>query len=249
MHRFYIAPEFWNPATLKLDAEESHHCANVLRAKVGDHIEVFNGQGAAATAEIVSLQKNCVEMKTLADTHSSRPKCEITLGLAIPKGKTMDLVMQKATELGAAEIVPLLAERTVVQTPDINEAAKKREKWRGIVIEAAKQCGQNWLPEVAPLQSPQEFFREEHRYDFMLIASLQPDARSLKSALAEHFETFAKPPKRALVLIGPEGDFTAEEIELAKENGCHPITLGTIVLRVETAAFYCLSVLNHELLN
>jgi len=155
----------------------------------------------------------------------------------------MDLIVEKATELGAAGIVPLLSERTVVRA-DADEAIGKRDKWQRLASEAAKQCGQNWVPDVAKPQTPKEFFQSGEKFDLMLIASLQPDSRKLKDVLAE---TGAKKFARVLILVGPEGDFTPAEINLAKNAGCRPITLGPIILRTETAAIYCLSVLSHEL--
>jgi 16S rRNA (uracil1498-N3)-methyltransferase len=170
-------------------------------------------------------------------------RCAITLGQAIPKGKTIELIIEKATELGAAAVAPLLSERTVVQCT-ADEAAKKKQKWQRVAVEACKQCGQNWLPAVHTPQTPKEFFQTRHSFDLMLIASLQPDARHLKTVLAEYGP---QPPRSVLILIGPEGDFTPAELSLAKSHGCLPVTLGPIILRTETAAFYCLSVLAHEL--
>ena len=113
-----------------------------------------------------------------------------------------------------------------------------------MAIEAAKQCGQNWLPTVAKPQTPKEFFQSGEKFDLLLIASLQPDSRHIKQVLAE---AAVKQPAKVLILVGPEGDFTPAEVNLAKNAGCRPITLGPIILRSETAAIYCLSVLSHEL--
>jgi 16S rRNA (uracil1498-N3)-methyltransferase len=154
----------------------------------------------------------------------------------------MDLIVQKAVELGAARIVPLLSDRTIVQI-EASEVAKKREKWTAIALEACKQCGQNYLPEVAAPVSPKTFAEQLDKADLHLIASLQPDARPIKTVLAERAQT----PKRVTIFVGPEGDFTPAEIAMAKSHGCQPVTLGPIILRAETAAIYCLSVLGHEL--
>ena len=143
---------------------------------------------------------------------------------------------------------PLLSERTVIQYEE-GEGAKKREKWQAVAIEAAKQCGQNWLPEIHQPQSPKEFFHGNPRFDLMLIASLQPDSLHFKKVLEDHVAAQKKKPANVLILVGPEGDFTPAEVSLAKSNGCRPITLGPIVLRTETAAIYCLSVLSYELLS
>jgi 16S rRNA (uracil1498-N3)-methyltransferase len=244
MHRFYIAPEIWNADALALTGSELHHARDVLRIKPGDKAILFNGQGREVTGEVVDLGRDEIRLRKLHETQTPLLQCRITLGQAIPKGKNMDLIVQKATELGAAVIEPLLSERTVIQC-DANDAAKKREKWQSVAIEAAKQCGQNWLPSIQRPQTPKEFFNAGQRFDLTLIASLQSGALHLKNILAEQ----PKRPKTVLILVGPEGDFTPAEIALAKSYGCRPITLGPIVLRTETAALYCLSVLSYELLS
>jgi 16S rRNA (uracil1498-N3)-methyltransferase len=155
----------------------------------------------------------------------------------------MDLIVQKAVEIGAAEIFPLLSARTVVQL-DPGSAAQKQAKWQQVAIEAAKQCGQNWLPQVHAPRTPDEFLAGAGAYDLRLIGSLQPGARHLKELLAEA----PARPGSVLMMIGPEGDFTPAEIALARSHGCAPLTLGPIILRVETAAIYCLSILSYELL-
>lgn len=249
MHRFYIPAENWNLEALKLDEGESHHATDVIRLKEGDRAVVFNGKGAEATVEITGLHKHSVDLRRIHDAKSAPLGCKITLAQAIPKGKNMDLIVQKATELGAAAIVPLLSERTVIQYDEEGEAEKKREKWQAVAIEAAKQCGQNWLPEIQHPQTPKEFFHTNPRFDLMLIASLQPDSLHFKKVLEEHLSAYKTKPANVLILVGPEGDFTPAEISLAKSSGCRPITLGPIVLRTETAAIYCLSVLSYELLS
>ena len=242
-HRFYIPPTAWKPDRLALDSAESHHAVDVLRLAPGDRVTVFNGEGAEATAAIATANREKVELKKAQVQKTAPLGCAITLGQAVPKGKTMELIIEKATELGAAAIAPLLSERTVVQC-DAGEALKKKHKWQRVAIEACKQCGQNWLPEVQTPRTPKEFFQSGQKFDLMLIASLQNDSRHIKEILTE---VGPARPKSVLVLVGPEGDFTPAELSLAKSSGCRPISLGPIILRSETAAIYCLSVLSHEL--
>ena len=249
MHRFYIAPSAWNPENLRLDEAEAHHALTVLRLKAGDRVVAFDGRGQEATAEIGEGSKKSLSLRVVHAAKTPPLPCRIVLAQAVPKGKNMDLIIQKATELGAAEIAPLLSDRTVVRVEDERgEAEAKREKWQAVAIEAAKQCGQNWLPSVGLPKSPKEFLAERAKdFDLLWIASLQPDAKHPRAWLRD-FGSNAR-PKSALVLVGPEGDFTPAEIAMAKAAGCRPITLGPIVLRTETAAIYCLSVLSYELLN
>jgi 16S rRNA (uracil1498-N3)-methyltransferase len=272
MHRFYIPPENWepekwDPEAIILSGSEAHHARHVLRLKPGNKLVVFNGQGRESTAEIIHLGRDQIRLHQLGETHAPPPRCRITLGQAIPKGKNMDLIVQKAVELGAADIAPIISDRSVVSF-DSRQAAQKRNKWQQVAIEAAKQCGQNWLPWVHLPRKFADFFSDaglptlsdgqqnpkDARTDpvalqqLRLIGSLASDAQHLKNVLAHYLNNHRDLPARVLMMIGPEGDFTPAELDVAKSHGCLPITLGRIILRVETAAIYCLSVLSYELL-
>jgi 16S rRNA (uracil1498-N3)-methyltransferase len=247
VHRFYIAPSHWNPEALELVGAEAHHARDVLRLKSGTRVALFNGRGHEITAEVAEVKRGHISLRKLHEARTRPFRCHITLAQAIPKGKNMDLIVQKAVEIGAAEIVPLISERTIIHIePD--EAAQKQMKWQNIAIEAAKQCGQNWLPDVLRPQRPRDFFQPTAAADLQLIGSLQSDARHLKTVLADYDREHSARPRSVLICIGPEGDFTPAELNLARSHGCQPITLGPIILRVETAAIYCLSVLSYELL-
>ncbi len=246
MHRFYLGPENWNPDALILPGAEAHHARDVLRIKLGDKVAVFNGRGREITATVTAVDKNQVQLRKLTETETPPLRCRIALGQAIPKGKNMDLIVQKAVEIGAAEIFPIISERTIVDL-DPEGARQKQAKWQSIAVEAAKQCGQNWLPQVHAPGKLKDFFAHQQPFQLRLVGSLQPGALHLKQILAEHSKEHQALPETALMLIGPEGDFTPAEIALARSKGCQPLTLGPIVLRVETAALYCLSVLSYEL--
>jgi len=247
MHRFYVAPEDWNTGVPTLAGAEAHHCRNVLRLEPSDKVVVFDGRGRELTAEIASVDATGIQLRKLTEAQTPPLRCQITLGQAIPKGKNMDLIVQKAVEIGAAEIAPILSDRTVVRL-DEESAASKQAKWQIVAIEAAKQCGQNWLPQVRVPQTMSQFFQQHRRFDLQLIGSLQSDAVHLKRILADYSAEHGDRPTSVLMLVGPEGDFTPAELSLARSQGCRPITLGPIVLRVETASIYCLSVLSYELL-
>ncbi|MFK5921125.1 MAG: 16S rRNA (uracil(1498)-N(3))-methyltransferase [Verrucomicrobiota bacterium] len=253
-HRFYIPAEIWNPESLALCEGEAKHCSEVLRCKVGERITVFNGQGTEAITEIASLESGGrhITLKLIALNKTPRPPAHLTLGQAIPKGKNMDLIVQKATELGASQVIPLLSERTVVKL-DAAEAEKKRAKWQKVALEACKQCGQNWLPQIAAIQSVESFLSTQGKTppqadELRLIAALHPDAQSLKNILSVEASESETSPQSATILIGPEGDFTPAELSTAVTAGFRPLSLGPIVLRSETAAIYALSVLAHELM-
>lgn len=243
MHRFYLPPSEWNTASPSLSDSESHHALDVIRLGASDRLMVFDGVGGEATAQITAVEGKRAQLKILQKAATQPLPCAITLAQAVPKGKNMDFIIQKAVELGAARIAPLLSDRTVVQL-DVQDLEKKRVKWRETALEACKQCGQNRIPEIDLPKTPKAFFESGDRFDLQLIASLQPDARKIKTVLEGQ-----PAPATACVLVGPEGDFTPAELSLAKSHGCQPVTLGPIILRTETAALYCLSVLAHELFN
>ena len=247
MHRFYVAPEQWHSDEPVLTGSEAHHCRNVLRLGPGEKVVVFDGRGRELTAEIREISGSEGRLRKLHEAQTPPLRCQITLAQAIPKGKNMELIVQKAVEIGAAEIAPIVSDRTIVRL-DEESAASKQEKWETVAIEAAKQCGQNWLPHIGVPQTMAQFFQQGRRFDLQLIGSLQSDARHLKEILAQFLAEHGDRPRSALMVVGPEGDFTPAELSLARSHGCRPITLGPVVLRVETAAIYCLSVLSYELL-
>src|SRR6266403_4098198 len=201
MHRFYVSPENWNPSALSLRGSEAHHLRDVLRMDVGEKAVLFNGRGREITAEIVDLSSDEIRFRKLHKAETPPLRCRIILGQAIPKGKNMEVIVQKAVEIGAAEISPIISDRTIVQV-DPESAAQKQAKWQQIAIEAAKQCGQNWLPCVhAPCRLP-EFFAVSATFDLRLIGSLQPGARHLKRILADYSSEHRHLPESVLMLIG-----------------------------------------------
>ena len=240
IHRFYLTPGQWLVESPTLDSADSHHCADVLRLEVGDKVTLFDGEGSVADAELIAVHRKHCTVRIGARSVASPLRCSLTLAQAIPKGKNMDMILQKGVELGASTIVPLLTRRTVVRL-DEGEGLRKQERWQQIALEACKQCGRNKTPVVTAPFSLEQFLIQP-REELLLLASLQPGAVTIKDALAK------VPAHPAVtVLVGPEGDFTPEESALALQAGAIPVTLGPMILRAETAALYCLSVLGHEL--
>lgn len=225
-----------------LEGDEAKHCAQVLRKHVGDQIIIFDGAGGEATAEITAISAKRVDLKIIERRHTPASAVSISLIQAIPKGANMEWIIEKAVELGVNAIHPVITERTVVRL-DLNDSARKREKWQRVAIEACKQCGQNWLPKVHPPSRFPSMLGALPAHDLKIIAALQPDSKSLRGILGSAIGHRAS----AIVAIGPEGDFTPDEYTAARAHGFAPVTLGPLVLRVETAAFYALGVLNHEL--
>jgi len=246
--RAFCAPATAEPSEITLSPEESHHLVAVNRARPGDTVVVFDGRGTEWISELTADRKQAATLKVRFRQKAKPLSYEITLGQALPKGASMDAIVRKATEIGATCIAPLESERTQVHL-DADRSDKKIDKWQTAALEAAKQCGNPFLPEILPVQKASAFMEAARGYDLKLIASLQPGAKSLKSVLAAFQGAQGRSPKKVLWLVGPEGDFTPAELSLSKSAGFEPITLGPLVLRCETAAVYALSVLSYELQN
>jgi len=246
MHRFYLPPVECNSIPLMLTGREAHHALRVLRLRPGDRVTVLNGAGIEFICDVETHDRDKVQLAVVGQKSIAPPPCHITLLQAIPKAKIMDSIIQKATELGVARIVPLLAER-VVSDLDEKHSERKTEKWRQVALEALKQCGTAWLPQVETPVTPAEFAARKEKFDLPLLASLQRGARHPRLCFEEFQSQYGRKPETASIWVGPEGDFTPAEVEVAMTSGALPITLGKLVLRVETAAVYCLSILNYEI--
>ena len=245
--RFYLPPALW--PTSKLDEAETYHAERVLRLKPGAMITVFDGKGREAEAMIVAFEKKAALLNLGTPRITPRPTTAITLAQAIPKGSNMDLIIQKAVELGVSRIIPLMTDRTVVRLRDHDDAKKKQERWQSIALEACKQCGQNWMPLVEIPCSLEEALEKTNDDSLRLIASLEKNSFPMKNFFSSLKKNISSLISSATIFIGPEGDFTLAEYQLASVADCKPISLGPIVLRTETAAFYCLSILSYELLS
>lgn len=239
--RFYLPPPAWSGEELLLTGEEARHCAQVTRHREGDCIGVFDGCGRLATGPITALSREQVRMRISELTTTPAPAHPLTLVQAMVKGDTMEWIIEKAVELGAQRVIPWAAQRSIVRLNG-SEAVRKREKWQRVALEACKQCGQTWLPEVAVPATLDQVLEETATAGLRLAASLQPDARSLRQLLGKG----PPPPGGMAVLIGPEGDVTPDEAIKFQAAGWLPWSLGALTLRSETAAICALSILRYE---
>jgi len=244
--RAYCQPPVADPKEIVLSEAEAHHLVAVNRAKPGDTVVAFDGRGSEWICELAGADKRGARLKVRFAQRARPLPWRITLGQALPLGAAMDAIVRKATEIGVAAIVPLESERTQMRL-DESRSDRKIERWQTAAIEAAKQCGNPWLPAIAPVTAASAFIESASGFDLKLIASLQPGARSLKAVLAQFQTAHGRAPTNVLWLVGPEGDFTPAEMSLTRTRGFEPITLGPLVLRCETAAVYALSVLSYEL--
>lgn len=236
--RFHLPSAQWSCPHLTLGGDEALHCSRVMRKKPGDVIEIFDGAGRVAVCEIAHVAKTEVQAHLISETHTAPLQTAIHLLPALIKAEPFEWLLEKAVELGAASIQPVITERTVIHL-DATQSEKKLTKWRRHMIESAKQCHTPFVPE---LKVPVSFAASlKSDADLKLIPALSEHMRTLKQALPP------TKPARVAVLIGPEGDFTPEEEALAISSGFVPITLGPLVLRAETAAIATLAILGHEL--
>jgi 16S rRNA (uracil1498-N3)-methyltransferase len=245
MHRFFLPPEPCAAPALRLTGAEAHHAARVLRVRPGEVVTVLDGRGGACLCEVAEVAKTSVELRVTRRMTSPRPPVLVHLFQALPKGKTWDVVLQKATELGVAALHPVLTERAVPQL-DREQREAKRDRWQQEVIEACKQCGQAWFPQVsAPLTWPEALGRWAD-CELHLAGSLLPGADRVRHFFAGFHSQQGRRPASVGLWIGPEGDFSPAEIGGLIERGAHPITLGQLVLRVDTAVMAALALVNDE---
>jgi 16S rRNA (uracil1498-N3)-methyltransferase len=240
MPRFYLPAEQWAEAQPSLQEDEARHCAQVHRCTVGQCIQVIDGQGRAAQAEILSVSKQQVALRLAQIQQPPRPH-QLSLCVAVTKGESFEWIIEKAVELGVSHILPLLTERVIVRL-SAADALKKQQKWQRLALEACKQCGQAWLPQVAVPQSLPALLQSTQSISLKLCAALVPDAHAALPPLP-------KAATHAALLIGPEGDFTPTEYQQIFAAGWLPWSLGCFTLRSETAAISSVSVLQYHLQN
>ena len=246
MHRFYLPPERCADAVLRLEGREAHHALHVLRLKCGECVTVLDGAGHEFFCEVESCSREVLIMRVTKKNFVHAPPCSITLLQAVPKGKIIESIIQKAVELGVRRIVPLLTERVVTRLDD-KDVLEKQGKWQQVAIEAIKQCGAAWLPEITAPTPLSAFRLPPSAFELSLVGSLQTERRHPRECFREFETKYGRLPQSIGVWIGPEGDFTRDELKAIQAGGALPISLGRLVLRVETAAIYCLSILNYEL--
>lgn len=242
MSRFFVAKENVRGNLIHIDGREARHILNVMRMKRDDRVTVFDGTGKEYTGFIKTTKPTSLIVEIIT---TNTPKAgglpQITLAQSIPKKEKMDYIVEKATELGIYSIIPVISERTVV-APGEEGANTKIERWKRLALEAAKQCGRTDIPGIKDIRKFYDIIYEVGDFDLILMAHLSEDTIPLKEAISD-FKS-----GKIIVFIGPEGDFTPDEITMARNNtNCRFVTLGKRVLKSDTAGLYALSVLSYEL--
>lgn len=216
-----------------LSPEESHHLTRVLRAKVDEHVELFDGAGHVHEGRIEEIRSGAVQVIFTGEKHSQeRISPWITLAVAPPKGQRMDTLVQMAQEIGLDELLPVVTERAIER----KLSGKRTERWRRVAVAAAKQSGADFLIQFSPAANLKTLLGKSREWDLRLILQTGLDCVNLSEFLEEQPQ-----PKRILLAVGPEGGFTEEEISLARDSGFAAVSLPAHTLRVETAAVFALS--------
>ena len=233
MNRFFVShPEIANELIIIQEKEHVHHIKSVLHLQVNEPVVIFDGDGNEYNCLISGLGEKVtlsIKGKTISDKLNN--KTMLTIACAIPKKSKFDDIVDKLTQLGVFRVIPLVTERVVVKL-DRKKEDSRLCRWRKIAQSAAEQSQRNNIPVIEPVQKLKDILAKGKDFDLKLIPTLVGERRSLR----EVFTSPALPLNpNILVLIGPEGDFSDDEINLAKKSGFIPVTLGDLVLRVDTA--------------
>ena len=240
MHRVLVPPSAIQDDTITItDAGTLHHL-HVLRVNVGDQVECFDGHGHIYAGAIIQRTRHVLVVAVNRRVDEPPPSVQVTLAQALIKPERFEWVIQKATELGVAQIIPLLTSRTRVRAPARQGTTPRLLRWQRIAEAAATQCGRATIPIIEEPQPFEHVLKSLSRH-YGLLFTLEEG-----QPLGEHLPGL-KAITQAAIFIGPEGDFSSEEVALAKRHGIHTAHLGRLVLRSETAALAVLAIIQHEL--
>ncbi len=244
MYRFYHPGVNDSLDETSLEDSEAHHAIRVLRVGIGDDITLLNGRGAEYFCKCAAVFKDKLTLKIVGKKQHPPPEHNIILIQAIPKKRLIEDIIEKSIELGANRIIPLLTKRVI---PDLETKTKRVERWRQISISAIKQCGQTYLPQIDDPIDISRLLNKNEKCELNLICAIETGAKHPRKYFDTFRQTYKRNPMSVAIWVGPEGDFTPEELEAVKSAGVKPINLGKLILRVETAAIYALSIVNYEL--
>jgi 16S rRNA (uracil1498-N3)-methyltransferase len=230
--RLYLPSALAAGEIIELGEQSAHHLTHVLRLRPGAPLRVFDGEGHEHAATVLELHRARVTVELGAALRSvPEPRLCITLAQGIPRGDRMDLILQKAVELGVSAVQPLWTERSHARAT-VERLDRRLRHWQGVVISACEQCGRATLPELAPPVEYRAWVGGDPGHGSRLL--LDPEAERSPGDL--------QPPDNAiLLLVGPEGGISAAEARLAAARGFSPVRLGPRILRTETAALAMLA--------
>ena len=243
MHHFFVSPDMVGEDEITIEGTDVNHIKNVLRMKSGEELLISDGAGNDYMCEIAVINDDSVVAHITGKEFSGTElETKIYLFQALPKSDKMEMIVQKAVELGAYAIVPVRTSRCVVKL-DEKKAAAKVKRWNGIAESAAKQSRRGIIPEVKNVMGFKEALEYVKDFDMNIIPyENYKDMKETVNVLEN-----VKGMKKIGVFIGPEGGYAEEEIELAMDKNVHPLSLGRRILRTETAGMAVLSVLMFDI--
>lgn len=253
MPKFFVRQNQVDDGKIVINDQDVKHIRNVLRAKVGEELEICNSEtGENFLCSILEFNKDkiwCnIEQKIQEETESN---VKVTIFQGLPKADKMEYIIQKSVELGVYDITPVDMKRCVVKLDEKN-ANKKIERWQKISEVAAKQCGRNIIPQINNVINIKKLCEIVENYDIVLVAYENEENNSLKNELSQIKSTIINNQSQELkigIVIGPEGGLEKQDVENLKRSGAKIITLGKRILRTETVALNVLSIIMYELEN
>ncbi|SHE86041.1 16S rRNA (uracil(1498)-N(3))-methyltransferase [Caloramator proteoclasticus] len=242
MHKFFVKTDNIINDKINITNDDVQHITKVLRLKIGDSIQICDGNENEYICDIVEINKKSVICQ-IKEKFKNRNESNINIVLfqGLPKAQKMELIIQKGVEIGVKEFYPIITERVVVKT-DGKDISNKLERWNRIAYEAAKQSNRGIIPTVNNLISFEEALDILKRFDLIVVPYEKEKSTSFKELFNE-----SRDYKNIAVIIGPEGGFSEEEINIFIKNGFKPITLGPRILRTETAGLVASTILLYEL--
>lgn len=243
MSIFYIKNEQINGGNAYIEGEDVKHIKDVLRYNINDNIDICDENGIKYIAQIINMAKEKISLKILeVSEETSEPSVNITLFQGLPKVDKLEMIIQKCTELGVSEIVPVITERVIVKL-DEKSASKKLERWNKIAQEAGKQSGRQKIPKVKNINNLKNLIEILPKYDILLLPYECEKEVTLKSVL----RNLDKNVKNIAIFIGPEGGFSENDLKLLNLPNVKKVTLGPRILRTETAGLATVSMVLYEL--
>ena len=245
MQRYFINEDYENKALYQAEGEDYHHMIRVMRMAVGDQVFLAFKNQVSIIAEIIAILEGHVELKELSKEQQDKElPVQITIASGYPKGDKLDLIFQKATELGAHSLIGFPAISSVVKWDD-KKLHKKQQRLEKIVEEAAEQSHRQLVPAVTLFANNADFYQHLATYDKILVAYEESAKQGEKSQLVQAFQSL-QPGQRVLAIFGPEGGITPKEIEIFTQAGALLCGLGPRILRCETAPLYLLGAASYQ---
>lgn len=243
MHHFFVTPQQISGDKIRIEGGDVNHMKNVLRMKLHEKAEISDGESRTYLCEVEAYEEDVAVLHILEEMEAdTEPASKLYLFQGLPKSDKMELIVQKAVELGVYQVIPVAMKRSVVRLDD-KKAAKKADRWNSIAESAAKQAGRSRIPEVTMPLSYKEALKMAEELDVTLLPYELAGGMEVTREVIRQI----KSGQSVGIFIGPEGGFEPEEVDAAVSMGAKVITLGRRILRTETAGFATLAVLMFEL--